>query len=585
MTNSLEEKKSIKSLIDHIGIGQSGSNHQTLMELMNFTLQCLGGIRLMTIAAEKEKAAIAVADQIKREEIKIDSDEAIREIFSSAVNKMLLCMTDRLSDLDPSKHLVESFPDENNIGCSHWLTIHWTLLGEELYDASATATTTDKILLPNSSSSSTNSVIIDSTPKETQKLVCDQDNSQKISQIDAIILAYPKMIDEYDKEGRSVLHYAARLSSVALVDCVMKYAHSPGGFGPADANLNGAFPLHNVARFSRCLSVTKHILGINPSIISCGNFDGTLPLHWAAAKNTNLDIIDCLIKANPEALQTANLEGYLPLHSAAQNLQLHIVKAVVDANPTAICVRDAEGGIPLHHACCFNTNLEVIKYMHALYPEGVSVAQSDGIIPLHLAASQNATAEVTKYLLEMYPRGAFVVDRDKWLPLHCLMSKDCDDIKASHIECLRLLIAANPQAVSQAREDGQTPYNMAIERHHRDTVLRLILFAQPNQDVEQFARLNWNSYRRLAVFAALTLHRSDLLLASIDLLVNNKKTKDIKNDTKSNNNDEDIDVNLYSVEKKHDNCIYVFRMLTNGHVGENGLSINSNVLRHIIKFL
>mmetsp|Transcript_34622 Transcript_34622/g.32985 ORF Transcript_34622/g.32985 Transcript_34622/m.32985 type:complete len:537 (-) Transcript_34622:447-2057(-) len=530
-------------LLDSLGIGQSGSDHTTLMELMNFTLHCLGGIRIMVIAAEKEKAAAEAAKFLKIKELETPPDVALRQIFTNAVTTMLSSISSAapLDELDPAKHLVESYPDLNKIGNSQWMSIHWALLGDDCF-------------------------------------------GDRITMIDTIVKAHGEVVDELDREGRSILHYASRLSSVSLVKFIMKYSRSPGGFGPNERNLNGAFPLHNAARFSRSLSVVECISDLDPSIIFEGNNGGTLPLHWAAAKNTNLDIINFLMTANPEASNTANHDGYLPLHSAGQNVQLQIVKAVHDSNPSAISVCDSDGGVPLHHACCFNSNIEVIKFMYFSYPKGITIVQADGITPLHLAASKNPSVDVMKFLLEKHPQAAFQVDNDGWLPLHCIVDRDRNEMTSDRLICLRLLLLANPAAVSTSRKDGQTAFQMAKTNDNSDSLLRLMLFSQPEYDKVEFARLNWGSYRRLIVLACLSFHNNTVIDDGND---GTDKESDKESDQGESSEERLIirDEEIGSIENLlEDDFVYIVKRLCNWN-GFTGQTINSNILRHIIKFL
>ena len=548
-----DEVRNLKALIDHAGIGQSGNDHGTLMELMNLTLQCLGGIRLMVYVIEKQKTAIAAA-QCNTERHRENPDDAIRVVFGSAVKRMMYSISKaaHLDDLDPSRHLVESFPHDHRIGSSQWLPIHWAMLGEDYYEKDAADATKLGPMTPESILRENN------------------DYAQRIKLINCIVEYHPDVANQLDVEGRSIVHYAARLSSVALVECVVKLSGSPGGFGPYEPNNNGAYPLHNAARFSKSIAVLKYLLNLNPALVTVGNNDGTLPLHWAAAKNSNIEIIECLLNAYPDAIEIANHEGYLPLHSAAQNLQLHIVKAIRNAYPAAISTLDSEGGIPMHHASCFNTNIEVIKYMHSLFEKGITLAQADGITPLHLAACQNSSPVIMDYLLKKYPKAAFAVDIDGWLPLHCLLTRKRDEMTADRIQCLRLLLAANPGAVSVKRNEGQTPFEMAQICCHRRLILRLILFANPGHNTAELSRLNWNSHRRLAVLACVSLHRY---------------SKQGGNGHFDNLFEDSRSTNLTGTEQFEKSTLYVIKRFTYGRFGESGLSLNSNLLRHIIKFL
>lgn len=525
----------LKSLLDHIGIGQSGTDHATLMELMSFTLQCLGGVRMMVAQATKEKKAKLAAADLPRAHKSDDTtgDDAVVIAFSIAMKQMMSAVSSGMDvdDLDPSRHLVESFPQEAAFGRGDWLPLHWAVLGE------ANMPCGKCYAFKNGTSSSS--------------FVDTNEVDRRIRVVKALMTTYPSMANQLDKEGRSILHYAARQNSEALVDCVIQHT-SPDGFGPDVANANGAFPLHNVARFSKSTAVAATMLQNSPHIITVGNNDGTLPLHWAAAKNTNLGILEILIKAHPDAIKIANHEGYLPLHSAGQNNQLHIVQAIYKANPAAISVRDSEGGVPLHHASCFNSNLEVVKFLYSSYREGVTVVQEDGITPLHLAASQNPSANVMKFLLHVYPTAVHSTDSQGWMPLHCLLNKHRDDMTASRIDCLRLLLAANPMAVIAVRNDGVSALDMARLGEHRDFIMRLLLLAHPPADPVTLATLNWESYRGRAVKACLLYHRA---------------------------------ISGRVVFAGESTLQYVVRRLLEGSVGMGGISIKNCVLQYILKFL
>lgn len=294
----------LNSLLDHLGIGHSGADETTCMELMNVTLQCLGGLRVLMVREEnKRRATQAASDNLSRHaagavEGSESSVEAVHSTFVLAVQRMLAAAVagDDLDDLDPMRHLVESFPNDAGIGTPQWLAIHWAVCAPGSIGTSASSFTST----PPSASAAGN-----------------VDVARQVRVVHALAQGHPTMVNEMDKEGRSILHYASRRNSVALVDCVMQYA-SKSGFGPEHANGNGAFPLHNVARFSSSKRVADAVLKLSPRVIAVGNNDGTLPLHWAAAKNTDLELVNALIAAHPEAVTTANHEGYTPLHSAGQ---------------------------------------------------------------------------------------------------------------------------------------------------------------------------------------------------------------------------------------------------------------------------
>ena len=176
-----------------------------------------------------------------------------------------------LHDLDPSRHLVESFPNMHSMLSKHWLPMHWAILGN--LDQENLSLTTD----------------------------------EKVKSMKEIASYLPDSSLELDKEGRSYLHYACRLNSQVLVEKALEFSQEPVTL--IMPNANGALPLHNVARFSNSEDVLDFVIKKNPSTIRVGNNDNTLPLHWASAKSRNVKIILKLIEAFPDAIRMRNNEG------------------------------------------------------------------------------------------------------------------------------------------------------------------------------------------------------------------------------------------------------------------------------------
>eukprot|EP01035_Chromulina_nebulosa_P019480 gene19480-25364_t len=446
MSQTDDETIDLRALLDTLGIdhqNNSGEIHSdvNLMALMNVTLQCLGGIRLMVIKQRREKHALALQQYLNDEKSKIldDASRALRITFVQAAGKILkrIAKGSANHDIDPSKHLIESFPNMSTIGSKHWLPLQWAVLGEEesLTDSYDKCLPSKEIETINSYNNSFKYYDSDAINKSVDK---------RLEIIELIGNNYPETIEERDKEGRTFLHYACRLDSVDLIDSALKVANLSKTISLGVTNSNGALPFHNTARFSTSLEVLKHVRSLYPIATTVGNNDMTLPLHWAAAKTRNFNIILELWKAFPDAIKTANNEGYLPLHCSGQNNCIEVVKTVYNLYPDAIKVPDNEGGYPLHHACCFTTSVKIVKFMYEAYPEAMTLAQhSDNVTPLHLAAAQNESPEVMKYILELSPDAAFARDNG---------------------DCLRILLKANRSGATVKTNTGETPLDMAKEK-------------------------------------------------------------------------------------------------------------------------
>jgi ankyrin repeat protein len=276
--------------------------------------------------------------------------------------------------------------------------------------------------------------------------------------------------------------------------------------------LNGDTILHDLCRSERSdrLPLIRLCLSKAPSLVSIKNQTGHLPLHVLAtcsAKNAaTLEVVQLLLGAYKEAASvTSNTDGLLPLHRAAQNLDLSSIKCIFEAYPLAISrYTISSHGPPLRWASKRRDaeGLEVVQYLYEKAPEMASLQiGDDGSLPAHHAAAFGSI-DILKYLLQMYPAAASTrCEREDQLPLHYHFHdrnpKECD------LDKIRVLLGYNPSAASAVDEDGRSPYSMAKTRGSPDTVIRLLLLADPSIDPEELQDLNY-AERRMAMFLAFT---------------------------------------------------------------------------------
>jgi hypothetical protein len=122
--------KPLRALLELIGIEPVDDKHiesiETLEHLIGLTLQCLGGVRQLIHILEKERLSkIAVGELDDKNFI------GIRDTFVHASTKFLEASSSGFgiaNDLDPAKHLIESFPDERKLADTKWLKLHWSIL-------------------------------------------------------------------------------------------------------------------------------------------------------------------------------------------------------------------------------------------------------------------------------------------------------------------------------------------------------------------------------------------------------------------------------------------------------------------------
>lgn len=122
--------KSLKALLELVGIEAISDTQiesvDTLQHLMGVTLQCLGGVRQLIHILEKERLSkVAVGEPDDQNFL------GIRDTFVHAATKFLEASSGGfgiVNDLDPAKHLIESFPDEHKLADARWTKIHWAIL-------------------------------------------------------------------------------------------------------------------------------------------------------------------------------------------------------------------------------------------------------------------------------------------------------------------------------------------------------------------------------------------------------------------------------------------------------------------------
>lgn len=122
--------KSLRALLELIGIETVDDklieSVETLQHLIGLTLQCLGGVRQLIHILEKERLSkLAMGEPDDRNFI------GIRDTFVHAAGKFLEASSGGFgvaNDLDPSKQLIESFPDERKLADTKWAKLHWAIL-------------------------------------------------------------------------------------------------------------------------------------------------------------------------------------------------------------------------------------------------------------------------------------------------------------------------------------------------------------------------------------------------------------------------------------------------------------------------
>eukprot|EP01031_Cornospumella_fuschlensis_P034720 gene34720-42045_t len=562
----------LQSFLHHVGIDSDGNRLHILMELMSLCIQSLGAVRILATDIEnsrKADLAARISNHGDLEDAEL-SHWALRKSFSFAAKRMLrhILTAESPHNLDPSRHVVESFPGSADIIRTDWLAAHWAVLGDPDRDYNEScykhAGNNPSCSCPNVETETSTS----SSSKIEQNEVTASDERPIV--LNHLVSCAASAIMEKDIEGRTVLHIASRLPSTALFDCVLKHTKARDSGMLSLPNHNGALPLHNTARFSRSPAMLEKVAAAYPTALTTVNNDAMLPLHWAAAKNRSVDIIKRLLSVDPAHVRTPNAEGYLPLHCAGQNDSLEVVRTIYEAFPDAIRTKDLEGGLPLHHACCLNENAMVVKLLYEAFPEAILTAQHDGVTPLHLAASQNESPDVVRYILSVCPEAASVQDREGWCALRCLLSNAKGKWTARRLECLKLIAKANPRVTDV--------YSTSLE----DTAARVILkYCGKDLDLARYQQLSWNA-RHGAIWLIGHMSRHPMISYSSS----NNRNKHIARLLAAGYNDYDEVLRLADEKVKRDAVgMAALQMLVSQYMNPGSLLIPSGVLRKIVDFL
>lgn len=298
-------------------------SERNMMILMNMTLQCLAGVKRIVSRRYKNIHACTILNHTNdtnafhKQQQTLD---AISRTFTIAVKRILsrLFTLHENHDLDPAKHLIESFPNQTLFGADNWLAMHWAVLGD--IDLNTLMTKKNRKCLDlldgcNTQLQLTNAPMhshsddkpISHQPKDfsgNKHAIMEEED--QCSLVKKLALAYPESVTDVDKEGRSFLHYACRINSVEIISTALSVAIPR--ISCTYTNQNGALPFHNAARFSSSLEVIRYVKRQYPEALIRGNNDGTLPIHWAAAKTKNVEIIDELLAEYPEGIRIPNSE-------------------------------------------------------------------------------------------------------------------------------------------------------------------------------------------------------------------------------------------------------------------------------------
>lgn len=139
-----------------------------------------------------------------------------------------------------------------------------------------------------------------------------------------------------------------------------------------------------------------------------------------------------------------------------------VIRTILQSTPMAASIRNGYGSLPLHVITQRNTKMDaktkegLILLLIEAYP--AAIVQPGGVgkrTPLHIAFTDYISPNLARAMIQSGLEAAKMRDRKGWLPVHVACSRHCSPEK------LRLLLSANPTALTAKTDEGETLMDLA----------------------------------------------------------------------------------------------------------------------------
>jgi ankyrin repeat protein len=330
--------------------------------------------------------------------------------------------------------------------------------------------------------------------------ICPHDIDEIVGDLLAINPAM--MASLTNMQGNTALHLACMAPETMVDPNSIMQLLSANPTCASVTNLTHQTPLRlHCQRRNASSHVAKLLLDAHPDALSVMDWeDGWAPIHYAAA-NANFELLRYLVTAYPEAAKVTTSKNESALHllcrqhshfsavpvqgnngnnvANERNTIVGIVELLLEANPDAVLQRDSVHlHTPLHLVCKQGDSpvlSEVVALLLQSKPEVASMKDGENYLPLHHACEIGCRPEIVKYLLDIDPTAAVTMTRkhDSALSLACSCNKN--------VETVKLLIKANPNALSQKNDYGFAPLHCVCRAYQpRMGIVEALLDANPS---------------------------------------------------------------------------------------------------------
>lgn len=180
-----------------------------------------------------------------------------------------------------------------------------------------------------------------------------------------------------------------------------------------------------------------------------------LPLHVACDVNLETERFKLLINAYPQAASITDKKGCLPIHLINHELSSECIQMLLDANPTSTHAVDQFGKTLLHRAVEHGYGFEKFNMILSAYPEASKIFDNRNYLPVHSIGS-DLPIECVEVLIRANPQSLRTPNRQQRLPLHLAIIAGCS------IDLIEMMLDIYPDAISVQDEDGNLPLTFQI---------------------------------------------------------------------------------------------------------------------------
>ena len=280
-------------------------------------------------------------------------------------------------------------------------------------------------------------------------------------------------------------------------------------------------PLHRVCRIGGLsLELFQLVFNAWPEAIQIGDDYAFLPIHELCCHKqlddtASLDILRFMLNIDPTLLRETDDGGHLPVHHAVTGKSFAFCKILIDEYPESMKIGAVGGGgeLPIHRACRWGTREDTvytIQYLLELHPECLHARDNMGWLPIHNAAAGGDTKAIELMLMHDPNAASKESTGEKpQLPLHiaCNTGKE-------HLDTVKALFDAFPEAILTRNQDGKTPIDLAWADYIVDFLQVQLEYARTTQDTTIMTTFDANGW--LPLHHAL---KDNAPLGSIRLLV------------------------------------------------------------------